>query len=155
MPPLKLSVDLVPLVSHTEKRAVAFLRGCEELDAGPEFDKVANGPIGKRVKHKMQLWISLKPDTAGKFHRFKNAEAKYAECFVFIDLDAKIRFYGFTCHPTPHNPHFELIVLVVHAIKKESQTDKAELNRVLMWKNNMATRAALLQKYPEKKLENG
>lgn len=122
------------------------------MDAGPEFDKVENYPLGKRLRHKMSLWISFVPDKPGKFHRFKSAEEKYRDCFVFIDLEEKARFYGYTCHPLPKtNQRFELVLLTTYAVKKENETDKAELGRVLMWKNHMATRQALLQRFPDKK----
>jgi len=154
MSPLVFTVELVPLVAHTDKRAVAILRGDAGLTAGTEYDEIADTPIGKRFKHKMGLWIMFHPDTEGKFHRFKNIDEKYKDCFVFIDLDAQLRLYGFSCHPTPQNqPRFELVVLTNSATKKENQTDRTDLNHVLMWKNHMATKLALIKKYPDKKDE--
>jgi hypothetical protein len=150
VPLLVLTVDLVPHVPSTGKRAVAFLRGHSVLTAGLEYDGIANTPAGKRLRHKMGLWIAFKHDTPGKFHRFKNVDAKYKDCFVFIDLDAQLRFYGFSCHPMPENGAFELIVLTDYAGKKENLTDTTYLDRVLMWKNHMSTKAALRIKYPEK-----
>jgi len=98
----------------------------------------------------MGLWIGFKPDTKGKFHRFKGGDLKYRECFVFIDIAELVRLYGFTCHPTPRtNPSFELVVLTTFAIKKEHHTDTAELDRVVMWKNTMATGKALQDAYPD------
>jgi hypothetical protein len=148
MPILKLALELVPLVGHTERRVVAFLRGHTDLDAGSEFDKVADTPLGKRLRYKMDLWIAFKPDTKGKFHRFKNAATAYRECFVFIDIEEKMRLYGFTCHPDKADPSFELIVLTTHAIKKENETDLTELNRVLTWMKHPATMKAIQDAYP-------
>jgi hypothetical protein len=119
MLPLTLTVELVPNVGHTDKRAIAILRGHENLTAGPEYDAVADTPLGKRLKHRMGLWIIGHRDTPGKFHRFKNAEVKYKDCFVFIDLEAQMRLYGFSCHPRKNaNSGFELIVLTNHATRK-------------------------------------
>jgi hypothetical protein len=154
MSPLILTVELVPLVAHTDKRAVAILRGDVGLTAGLEYDAVADTPVGKRLKHRMGLWISFHHDTPGKFHRFKINDVKYRDCFAFVDLDAQLRLYGFSCHPTPKtNAPFELIVLTNYAGKKETLTDTVHLNRVLIWKDSMATKLALIKKYPDKKDE--
>ena len=148
MPIETLVVELVPGVNHSKSRAVAFLRGDSDLDAGIEFDKVASHPLGKRLRHRMYLWIAGKPDTRGKFHRFKQQTAKYRDCFVFKDLDAKVRLYGFTCHPLPHtNPKFELVVLTTHATKNQDLTDTAELDRVLAWQADHRTVMALDKSY--------
>ncbi|MGA9647562.1 MAG: hypothetical protein WBQ76_16735 [Candidatus Korobacteraceae bacterium] len=139
------------MIYHTDRRAVAFLLGCDELNAGPEYDKSADDSLGKRWKYKMQLWINGHPDQKGKFHRFKSGEKKYDDCFAFVDVEAKARLYGFSCHPLPKtNERFELIVVTSHAFKKENETDKSELDRVLMWKNHMATKAALSETFPDK-----
>jgi hypothetical protein len=147
---LKLNIELVSLVSHSDSRTVAFLRGDPDLDAGIEFDKIQDGPIGKRLRHKMHLWISWHPDVKGKYHRFKSGAARHRDCFTFIDLATLVRLYGFTCHPSKVNPSFELVVLTTHAIKKENHTDTAELDRVIAWNNNMATKKALKAAYPER-----
>jgi hypothetical protein len=149
--PLFLTVELVPLVAHTDKRAVAIIRGHKDLTAGAAYDEVAETPLGKRLKHRMTLWISFKPDTEGKFHRFKNIAEKYKDCFVFIDLEAQLRLYGFSCHPKkPPDERFELIVLTEATQKKEDHTAKAVLDRILLWKDHMATKQALLRTYPER-----
>ncbi len=122
MLPFVLTVELVPLVAHTNKRAVAFLKGHKNLTASIAFEAVADGPVGKRLKHRMTLWIEFKPDTKGKFHRFKNMDEKYKDCFVFIDIDAQMRLYGFS-------------------------TNLAALERVLKWKDDPATQDALLTLY--------
>jgi hypothetical protein len=151
MAPLVLIVELVPLVAHTDKRAVGFLRGHKDLTAATEYDNVTNTPLGKRLRHKMGLWIAFKPDTEGKFHRFKNEEPQYRDCIVFIDLEEQVRFYGFTCHPDSTNLRFELALLTDYAIKKTHLTDKTYLRRVVMWQNNMATKLAMKTKYSDKK----
>jgi len=99
----------------------------------------------------MGLWIQFRPDTPGKFHGFTKYEAKYRSCFTFIDIEAKIRYYGFRCHPKPEDPRYELVVLTSCVDKKEDAVNKTELDRVLMWKNNMATQQAL-KEFLEKEL---
>ena len=142
MSSLRLAVGKVAGVAHSEKRAVAFLRGHPNLTAGIRFDEESGNPLGKRLRHRMALWIAFQPDTKGKFHRFKNEEEKYRDCFVFIDLEEQVRLYGFTCHPKADR-HFELVLLVLWVQKKTKHTDYAELDRVLEWKAYFATQAAL------------
>jgi hypothetical protein len=147
---LQLSVEFVSGVSHSEKRGVAFLRGDPDLNGGPTFDASEKVAVGKRIRHRMALWILFKPDTAGKFHGFKELEAKYRDCFTFIDIEEKIRYYGFRYHPKEDDPRYELIVLTSCVVKKEDALNKGDLDRVLMWKNNMATQQALAKKFPKK-----
>ncbi|HMC30519.1 MAG TPA: hypothetical protein VKL99_06755 [Candidatus Angelobacter sp.] len=142
MSSINLAVEMVAGVAHSEKRAVAFLRGHPDLTAGPEFDRESTTPLGKKLKHKMGLWIAFLPDTAGKFHRFKSDAQKYRDCFTFEDLDAQVRIYGFTCHPKTDR-RFELVLLISWVQKKTKHTDYAELDRVLIWKDNFLTHAAL------------
>jgi hypothetical protein len=148
-----LAIEMVAGVVHSEKRAVAFLRGDADLTAGPGFEHESNTPLGKRLRHKMGLWIAFKPDTNGKFHRFKNENVpKYRDCFVFIDLEKQVRIYGFTCHPKTVDHRFELVVLVKWVQKKTQLTDYAELDRVLIWKNHFATHAALRNAFSNTKV---
>lgn len=150
---LQLFVVFVPGVAHSEKRAVAFLRGDPELNAGPTFDATESKPLGKKIRHRMGLWIQFMPDTKGKFHGFKEYDSKYRDCFAFIDIMEKIRYYGFRCHPKPNDPRYELIVLTSCVDKKEDAANKAELDRVLMWKSSMATKLALADKFLERDLK--
>ncbi len=143
MPLLQLSIDLAAGVTDSEKRGVAFLSGDSDLNAGPTFNASANDSSGKRIRHRMGLWIQFCQDTRGKFHGFTKFEAKYRSCFTFIDIEEKIRYYGFRCHPKPDDPRYELVVLTSCVDKKEDAVNKADLDRVLMWKNNMATQQAL------------
>lgn len=145
MATLKLLVDMVSGITHSEQRGVAFLRGHDDLTAGPEFDAKSDTPLGKRLRHKMGLWIVFLPDTKGKFHRFKDDKdkGKYRDCFVFIDLEEQVRIYGFTCHPKAADRRFELVLLIRWVQKKEKLTNYAELDRVLYWKSHSATQAAL------------
>lgn len=142
MPPLEITVEMVDGIFPSKDRAVAFLCGHEELTAVSEFKKVSNIQLGKKLRHKMTLWIAEVPDKAGKFHRFKNEDRTYRECFTFEDLDAQVRIYGFTCHPKIDRS-FELVLLVRWVQKKTHHTDYAELNRVLYWKDQIVTQAAL------------
>jgi len=151
MPLLQLSIDLAAGVANSEKRGVAFLSGVPELNARPTFNAVASESVGKRIRHRMGLWIQFHPDTPGKFHGFTKYETKYRSCFTFIDIEEKIRYYGFRCHPKPDNPRYELVVLTSCVDKKEDAVNKAALDRVLMWKNNMATQQAL-KEFVEKEL---
>jgi hypothetical protein len=143
MSSIRLAVELVAGVSHSDKRAVAFLRGHPDMTAGAEFDRMSMTPLAKKFRHKMGLWIGFKPDTAGKFHRYKSDKEKYRDCFTFEDLDAQVRLYGFTCHPKTDR-RFELVLLISWVQKKTKHTDYAELDRVLIWKDHFSTHAALL-----------
>jgi hypothetical protein len=152
---LKLSVEFAAGVTQSEKRGVAFLRidppsADPTLNAGSLFDTSANVALGKRIRHRMGLWIQSPLDRPGKFHGFTKYEKKYRDCFTFIDIEEKIRYYGFRCHPKPDDPRYELVVLISCVDKKEDAVNKAELDRVLMWKHNMATQQALTKKFPKK-----
>jgi hypothetical protein len=138
---LELSVKYAVGVARSDKRGVAFLEGELTLNGAAEFKYSAKMPLGKRIRHRMGLWIQMVPDAKGKYHGFR--ERKYRDCFTFIDIEEKIRYYGFRCHPKQDNPRYELIVLTSCVQKKEDAVDKAELDRVLMWKNSMATAGAL------------
>lgn len=133
---------MVAGIAHSEKRAVAFLCGDPNLTAWTEFNRESSTALGKKFRHKMGLWIAFKNDTPGKFHRFKNDKEKYRDCFTFEDLDAKVRIYGFTCHPK-NDRSFELVLLISWVQKKTTHTDYAELDRVLIWKDHFATHSAL------------
>ena len=151
MSSINLAVEMVAGVAHSEKRAIAFLRGHPDLTAWPEFDRVSTTPLGKKLKHRMGLWIAFKTDTPGKFHRFKNEAQKYRDCFTFEDLDAQVRIYGFTCHPKK-DQSFELVLLIRWVQKKRQHTDYAELDRVLIWKDHFATHAALRNAFSNTKV---
>jgi hypothetical protein len=155
MSPITLTVDLVPQVGHSGRRAVAFLRGHLDLTAGIEYDALVATPVGKRLRHRMGLWIAFVPDARGKYHRYKAYAPKYRRCFVFIDIEEKMRLYGFACHPKPNDSAFELIVLTTHAIKKENETDLSELDRVVMWQDHMATKIALQVAYSDSASRTG
>jgi len=147
-----LSVEMVAGVAHSDKRAVAFLRGHANLTAWPEFDRESGTQLGKKLKHKMSLWIAFQPDTPGKFHRFKSDAQKYRDCFTFEDLDAQVRIYGFTCHPKTTDRRFELVLLISWVQKKTKHTDYAELDRVLIWKDHFLTHAALRNAFSNTKV---
>lgn len=149
MAPLQLTVEFAAGVPPSEKRGVAFLSGDPKLNAGAEFDATSKEPVGKRIRYRMGLWIAFHPDMEGKFHGFKEYEDKYRDCFTFIDIEEKIRYYGFRCHPKSDDPRYEIIVLTSCVQKKEDSVDKAELDRVLIWKSSMATQEALTKKFPK------
>jgi hypothetical protein len=153
----KLSVTPVNGVYNTEKRGVAFLRGPTELaeiNGARYFDSIADKPVGKRLRQKMGLWIGFKPDTQGKFHRFKGKKPKYRECFVFIDIEEQCRLYGHTCHPKLEEERFELVLLITYVTKKEDLTNDAELDRVLKWTNAAATQTAIRVAFPDKRAKS-
>lgn len=152
MPLLELSVEFAPGVAHSELRGVAFLRIHKELNAWPSFDGSKNTPLGKRILHRMGLWIQDPKERPGKFHGFTKYDPKYRDCFTFIDIEEMVRYYGFRCHPRKDAPRYELIVLTSCVVKKEDAVDKAELDRVLIWKDSMAAQQALVKKFPKKDL---
>ena len=93
---------------------------------------------------------SVSSGYVGQIPRVQEYEAKYRDCFTFIDIEEKIRYYGFRCHPKPEDPRYDLVVLTSCVDKKEDAVNKAELDRVLMWRNNIATQKALMEKLPKK-----
>jgi hypothetical protein len=129
------------------RRALGFLEGHPELDAGVLFDDLKeNGKY--TVTSRFDLWLD--GGICDKyFHGFKNdSELNYRNCFVF--KWKQHRWYGFLCHPQPKSdPSFLLCILTIHAIKKEHETDRAELERVCKWQRNLGSTTAIARVYPE------
>src|SRR5690348_6328871 len=145
MAPIILSFRSIPDLSSPEWRAVGILEGHVELDAGAEFD----GLVSKdrdTLRTRMDRWCDGQLGPKAWFHNFD--EQQYRECMVFKLKHH--RFYGFKCHPLPiSSPELLLCVLTIHAIKREWETDQAELDRVNQWRVNTGAQSAIAQVYSE------
>lgn len=145
MLPIRLSFRLIPNLASPERRAVGFLEGHSQLNAGQVFDNL-RAKDRDRLMSYMDRWCNgmLGPKTY--FHNFENES--YRECMVFKLNDN--RFYGFKCNPLPESRSaFLLCVLNIHAYKREHETDKAELDRVNDWHASPPARIAITKAYPE------
>ena len=145
MLPVLLSLRLIPDLSSPDRRAVGFLEGHPELDAGGEFDGLRSKDKDSLRSH-MDRWCDGHLGPKKWFHNFDKSQ--YRECMVFKLNDR--RFYGFKCHPLPISDNaFLLCVLTIHAYKREWETDDAELDRVNQWRTNRGATSAIAQVYPE------
>jgi|ERR1022692_421790 hypothetical protein len=127
-------------------RAVGFLEGHGELNAGPVFDGL-NIEAERALKARMNYWLSGNNSPSKWFHGFPN-DKDHKNCFVFKYQER--RFYGFLCHPMPKTkPRLQLCVLCIHATKNEWETDKAELDRVKEWLIGMASIGTIQYLYLE------
>jgi hypothetical protein len=145
MQPILLSFRLIDDLSSPERRAVGFLEGHPELNAGREFEALRSKDQD-RVRSGMDRWCDGQPGPKKWFHGWN--EPEYRECMVF-KLNEH-RFYGFKCHPLPNsNPAFLLCVLNIHVYKRETETDDAELDRVNQWRTNVGAQSAIARVYPE------
>jgi hypothetical protein len=145
MAPTILTFRLASGLQFTAKRALGFLEGHLELDAGIVFDALTRTEK-RSFNARLDYWLSGGVHDK-YFHGFPNSP-KYGKCFVF--KYQKYRFYGFICNPKPiSDPGFQLCVLILYALKKEWETDTAELDRVNQWRANDATREAIAKIFPE------
>ena len=72
-------------------------------------------------------------------------DGRYAHCYVFKNVDAGERLYGFLCRPKePADFEYEMCVLVLYAKKKKDKTDPAELARAERMRTDIHVQAALL-----------
>lgn len=93
----------------------------------------------------MDMWVDGVKGPSARFHGFPN-DNKYPICFVFKakEMRGHHRFYGYLCNPYPFpNQRLQLCVLCVHAMKNESDTDRAELARVKIWSASAAAKQAI------------
>lgn len=144
--------DWFPGIMPSGGRAIGFLEGDPQLDAGVVFDELEER-LARTVRSRMDHWIAGNHKPAWWFHGFPNNPV-YDQCFVFKwthNRDGH-RLYGFLCNPQPEtNPRFRLCVLSIHATKNEDETDQAELDRVNQWRTNLRSREAIGCIYPEYK----
>lgn len=145
MLPILLSFRRIDGLSSQDRRAVGFLEGHTELNAGEEFDDLRN-QYKDRLRQQMDHWCDGALGPKNWFHNFD--EPEYRDLMVFRLKEN--RFYGFKCNPLPtSNPAFLLCVLSIHVEKREWEKDDAELDRVNQWKTNLGAQSAIAQVYPE------
>jgi hypothetical protein len=147
MPKHTLTFRLVTGSRISTRRAIGFLEGHTELDAGISFDDLKDN-AKYTVRSRFDLWLD--EGICDKyFHGFKNdSDLRFRDCFVF--KWKKHRWYGFLCNPRPKsNPAYLLCVLAIHAMKNEHDTDREELKRVWQWQGHLGGHMAIASEYPE------
>jgi hypothetical protein len=150
MPIRPLTFRIVPRLRVSSGRAVGFLEGDEQLDAGPRFDELEQKQEWL-VRSRMELWVDGHNGPDEYFHGYPN-NPRYDRCFAFKWKEKRVgqRFYGFLCNPQPiTNRGFRLCVLTIYAPKTEFETDSAELDRVNQWRANWRSKEAIRILYPE------
>jgi hypothetical protein len=143
MPLPSISFRLVPNVCQGSGRAVGMLEGDAELCA----DVLINLPDkdAKYLRYSMERWTAGINGPQSRSHRFDGTDY-----FVFKHVARQHRFYGFLYHPLLiTNAGFLLCVLTTYARKKEDNTNPADLDRVKVWMNAQAAKAAIKFIYPD------
>lgn len=146
----RLTFRLVPGVNPSSGRAVGFLEGDDQLDAGQVFDGLDEKAL-RRIGSIMDWWIAGHDSPDEWFHGWPN-DPYYKNCFTFRwkEKRAGNRLYGFLCHPRPISDRsFQLCALCIHAVKTEFETEQVELDRVNTWHRASGTRGAIATKFPE------
>jgi hypothetical protein len=141
-----LALRLVPGLQVARGRAVGFLEGHPELDAGSAFDEFEKGDE-RAMRANMEHWVAGNNQPTTKFHGFPN-DLDHKHCFVFKHHEH--RLYGFLCHPRPKaDPRFQLCALCIYAAKHRLSTDDHELRRVEEWMTIEGAVGAIRGLYPE------
>lgn len=145
MSPGFVTFRLIAGLSSPSSRAVGFLKGDQQLNAGDLFEQLRRKDMDT-LRQRMDRWCDGLPGPNRYFHGWNQKE--YRLCMVFKLNDN--RFYGFKCHPLPvSDPSFLLCVLSIHAYKRERETETAELDRVNQWRTSLAAQHAIAQVYTE------
>jgi len=146
-PPPSISFRLVPNMRQGSGRAVGMLAGHTELCADVLIN--LSEKDAKYQRYSMERWAAGINGPQSRCHRFDGTDY-----FVFKDEGKHHRFYGFLYHPLPRtNASFLLCVLTTYGNKKEDATNPADLERVRMWMNAPATKAAIKFTYPDDKAD--
>lgn len=146
MPPSAITFRLGSRLQSGRGRAVGFLEGHGELDAGAAFEEFETA-TERAMRSNMEHWVAGNNAPTTRFHGFPN-DADHSHCFVFKHHEH--RLYGFLCHPSPNSrPGFQLCALCIYAEKRRKYTDKAELDRAEGWLRTRSAIVAINHLYPE------
>jgi hypothetical protein len=147
MAPVIFTFRLVPGIRISSGRAVGFLEGHPDLNAGS-----SHAAFRQKVRDEMnvniQRWTDGHDLPKTRFHGFTSGR-DYRECFVFKHKEH--RLYGFLCNPRKEVPGFRLCVLTTYVTKNEWETDESVLKEVEVWRTRLVTQEALQRFYPEPK----
>ncbi len=126
------SLEFVTVESHA-RRAVAFFVTRKTQITARNFFRTLNPKVADLLRTRFEYWVSGKP-IKKYFHGWDRSQfaGKYTFCFVFKCNEKRIqhRFYGFLCNPKDSNPGYQICILVVHATKREWDTDEHDLRQV-------------------------
>ena len=125
-------------------RAVGFLEGETWLNAGAEFDGLAERDQ-ENVRNRIDHWLG--GGIFKTYHHGFNAP-EHRLCYVFRFQE--IRFYGFLCNPKPNSDRgFRLCVLTSCIPKHAWGTEKVVLDRAMRMLADIRSKEAIAIAYPE------
>lgn len=145
-------VEVLPEFNR-DGRGISFLMSPDDrhVDASEAYEDLSqNG--GFAVRTRFEAWLDYKKNDRW-FHGWPS-HPSYRDCFVFKWKENRLgqRLYGFLCKPSTQDPAYQLCVLVLHAIKKEKESDTSELNRVVERTTDTTVQAAVkLRAFRKKK----
>lgn len=148
----QFAIKRIEGLRESNRRVVVFLCCPTDGQIDAEFHYRRLNRKGEReLLSRFDYWID--GGTADKyFHGWPN-DANYTKCFVF--KRQRHRFYGFLFHPLFSNPRFQVCVLVSHAMKRERETDRGELDLLNSMLNDRNVHAAIMKEFPETKKGTG
>jgi hypothetical protein len=143
-------IHLIPGLNYVAvRRAVVFLECLQDksIDAKKTFyamkEKHRNEMLGR-----FELW--QRGGVQDKY--FHGFGGDHRNCFVFKRKQAGTyyRYYGFLIHPRiGTDAGFLVCVLASHAIKNTTDTDPAELNGMIILRNQQQVVEAVKRAFPE------
>ncbi|TAN44119.1 MAG: hypothetical protein EPN22_08100 [Nitrospirae bacterium] len=111
---------------------MAFLISNDRRDSAYNFySQLKDNDTSKRqFNSRFDNWRDGQPDKPHRYHGWNKTEfgGRYTKCFVF--KYKQHRLYGFLCNPKDDDNRYQICILVCHAIKKDHETDKSELDYV-------------------------
>jgi hypothetical protein len=146
-----LTFRLLTACRQSSQRGIGFLEGHSELDAGAQFDDF-KGPDVRAFRSRMDQWLDGANGPGTCFHNFKS-DLDHRNCFVFKHKEH--RLYGFLFHPKHDDLRFQLCSLCIYATKNERESDRAELDRVELWRSNPVAQQTISKVYETPKAKKG
>ncbi|HEX9120809.1 MAG TPA: hypothetical protein VF840_09745 [Terriglobales bacterium] len=148
-----LTFRLVPEMQPSTARAVGFLEGHNDLDAGAVFE----GLSARDRKHflfSVNLWVNTGRGPHERMHGF---EKPYNDYWAFKNVPRGQRFYGYLMNPKPiWDERLRICVLTSYEQKKKDEMDYGILdNRVRPWKDSPNAATAVAYVFPDEEDEEG
>jgi hypothetical protein len=131
-----------------QRRGIAFLVSRDrKVTAKTAFGSLG-GNAEKTFRTRFDAWVDGKINKKW-YHGWDHSElqGKYTRCFVF--KYKKNRFYGFLCNPKSSDRSYQVCILVSHALKKEWETDEADLRDVYDIRKTPAVQKTIIDYFRE------
>lgn len=143
-PLITYKIELITREDHSRRGVAILISEDRKATAKSVFDKLCCKPndIERTLRTRFDAWIDGQNNKKW-YHGWTQSEfqGRYTKCFVFKYY--KNRFYGFLCNPKKSNTRYQVCVLISHALKKEWETDEADLRDVEAMRTTSAVKEAI------------